>query len=479
MSNNKFLASSIACFLLSACNGGTASLLQPSNSQTAKTSGMISISPIMPENIYIGESATANIVLFSNQNVINPVLINISNYASNIVNISPEFCYLTSGRQICTVTITGLESGISSFTVSAVGYESQVSESIVVIITSPTPTPTPTISPVPGTLSISPITNTNVYIGESASANVVLVNSQNVVTPVLVKISSIDDNIISVSPESCNLTTATNSCLVTITGLESGVSNFTVEATGYESQLSEPVTVLTPLIFISTNLYSGDLQHGGGVYSITASSGESGADMLCNIEAESANLLGDFAAIIITESRSPCMEGGRCGESAFLDWHLQPGITYYNPDGTQFQTVNNYGVFVSAPYELQNLPGSVRITTIFWEGIQEILINESITDIIAWSYADQNPANDSSQYASNLRNCNNFTSNSSIVFGSTGNISGNGTTSFAINNPPTISGWGNYYTFYDGIGLYYQNLWNSEYQDCSQTISIVCASAIR
>ncbi len=92
----------------------------------------------------------------------------------------------------------------------------------------PTPTPTPTPAPTPGPTPIPPppapgnLTLTSptnfIQLGNSIQATITLENSYGVTTPIPISISCNSSNINCNLVTSCNLTTANNSCQITIQG---------------------------------------------------------------------------------------------------------------------------------------------------------------------------------------------------------------------------------------------------------------------
>ena len=95
-----------------------------------------------------------------------------------------------------------------------------------------------------GTLVVLPFTESVITVGHSTTAVVSLSNSSGITTPITVNLASNNPGIISESPTSCNLTTESNYCTVTLTGESAGSGTFTASAVDYESSISGQLTVV-------------------------------------------------------------------------------------------------------------------------------------------------------------------------------------------------------------------------------------------
>lgn len=98
-------------------------------------------------------------------------------------------------------------------------------------------------SPQIGTLVIHAVTESNIAAGGTTTALVSIENSSGITVPVNVAITSNNAAVMTVSPASCALTTASNSCRVTLSGVAAGTTTFNATATGYTSATSQAVTV--------------------------------------------------------------------------------------------------------------------------------------------------------------------------------------------------------------------------------------------
>lgn len=101
-------------------------------------------------------------------------------------------------------------------------------------------------------LVISSPTESNLAVGESATATVTIENL-NSNKSVIVLINNNDSSTISVTPSNCILSLITNSCSVTVTGIAAGTATFSAATIGVASVTSETITVtsipVTGLLF--------------------------------------------------------------------------------------------------------------------------------------------------------------------------------------------------------------------------------------
>ncbi len=181
--------------------------------------------------------------------------------------------------------------------------------------------------------------------------------------------------------------------------------------------------------------YSGKLNDGGGrsgIPGIPASSGESGADAICQYEAyQNGSVIPagkTFKAMILAENRTPCGSLG-CGESVGAGfesgWVVGPNTSFYTTDGSFFMTSNSSGVFQNSYAQDQILDSkgeSVTTTQEFWMGMSWFLIESSVNQspIPAWtaiggSLNQTAPSNNFWLYgggngSGSVANCSNWTS---------------------------------------------------------------------
>ncbi len=233
-------------------------------------------------------------------------------------------------------------------------------------------------------------------------------------------------------------------------------------------QLSFVVT--KNIIFMTKNLYNGNL------------GGTTGADQLCQSEAYNAPNTKipaglSFKALIVTSGRYPCDASGSCGDTHAKDWVLYKNESYYNSDGSLFNSVNGNLVFDGTESKFQYTNGVVDSQRyMIWTGIQSIHSNSSSSDIDAWAYADANPSGDSKNYALYSPNtCNDYTSSDTSLNSSVGSTGVNpGSRSGAVPG----STWGNYFVFLDSNQTtFIHNTWNfGYYMDCSSSLHLICVS---
>lgn len=222
------------------------------------------------------------------------------------------------------------------------------------------------------------------------------------------------------------------------------------------------VTANTPIIFITNGTYMGNLN------------GESGADSICNNAAYASGSVipsgMSFSSLLITSTRFPCESAsttyGVCGNGHNMDWPLTENTIYYNPDNTQFNTVNSYLTFDGSNKNLEYNDGKLaNEDTMFWMGIQSIYVGippmNPTMDIYGWAYDDCSSQYDGTQYSKySAHNCSNFTST-----GGYGTVGQAVQDIFPNGNPGE---WGNYFLFSDKTptgsnppGWSSANIWSS------------------
>lgn len=188
---------------------------------------------------------------------------NVTYFNGLIVQSTPERCILVAGTgDTCQLLVDAAHAEVGTYAITTYYKQANSAESalpqVITVIVSATPEPTPTITPTPtptvtptptpvaGSLGTSPLTSSSISVGSDTTATVSLVGSADVTTPVSVAITSDNSSIVTVSPSSCSLTTANNSCLVTLHGVSAGTGTFTTSASGYSSVTSPTLTVVAP-----------------------------------------------------------------------------------------------------------------------------------------------------------------------------------------------------------------------------------------
>lgn len=264
---------------------------------------------------------------------------------------------------------------------------------------SPTSSPTPAPSPTPnGNLVISALGESSIKVGESTALTVTLSNSIGITTPITVSLTSSNPTAMSESPTSCSLTTIDNYCTVKLIGESGGIATLTAAATGYTSVTSAPLSI-GQFIFVTSLTYNGDLQHGGGVITVSADNGVHGADAICESEATAASLPGTFKALLVSSTRYPCDANGVCGEGitgGAADWPVAANTTYYTPYGSATFSADIHGIFESN-YTAGSIYSALGESThtYVWSGVNGVLTspaNESghPTTFLGWSYSQVN-----------------------------------------------------------------------------------------
>jgi hypothetical protein len=198
------------------------------------------------ESIDVSGSTTVDLVYTGGSGVQNlPVSLKTSN---GNATISPSTCTMGSTSHdisVCTITITGVTQGQTIITASANGY-SNVTNTVNVL---------PSGTVVPGNLVMTP-NNQNVAFGNHAQYNLSLKNSLNVKN-IVVQLASSNTNIASLKESSCALSSANNTCNITVNaGQESGTAVLTASSSGYtaaKSTVTVTAKALPYLVFIPSS----------------------------------------------------------------------------------------------------------------------------------------------------------------------------------------------------------------------------------
>lgn len=211
-------------------------------------------------NVTSGESTTATYVLKGGSGL---TIVNLSTQESGL-NTAPLSHGLTSTCALCgsfnpeSLVVTGtsaesssqltvnVRSGLATGTYSLNLYATYTNDGvtqpkeqigvITVVVTSDS-------SPQIGTLVIHTIAESNIVAGGTTTALVSIENSSGITVPVNVAVVSNDNAVMTVSPASCSLTTASNSCAVTLTGVATGTTTFSATAPGYTTATSQAISV--------------------------------------------------------------------------------------------------------------------------------------------------------------------------------------------------------------------------------------------
>lgn len=105
----------------------------------------------------------------------------------------------------------------------------------------PSPTLTPAV-PIAGNLVISPLTKDSLGIGESTTATIALSGSSGVTQPIEVNLVSSSSSV-HLTPEQCKLTTAQDSCVVSLSAVAAGSATVTATANGYAPAFSQTLHI--------------------------------------------------------------------------------------------------------------------------------------------------------------------------------------------------------------------------------------------
>lgn len=194
-------------------------------------SGNLVIMPLSTESLVIGNTITAIISLTDSENVTIPVDVNVFSNNPSILSIENSYCALTTANNACFISLNANAIGTTHITARATNYRDANSTNINVIS-----------DKIPGLLVINDVKN-SLTIGDSMIANVKLINSQGITTPIAVNIMNNNTSLINLQNESCFLTSTNNSCDIHIHGQNSGTATFSISATDYDSVTSPSITV--------------------------------------------------------------------------------------------------------------------------------------------------------------------------------------------------------------------------------------------
>ena len=339
-----------------------------------------------------------------------------------------------------------------------------------------------TVNPVYGTATLS-LNPTSIAVNGTSTATITVTGASSSAGTQTFNIASSNTGVATVSPSSCSINlSSSNTCSVTVSGVAVGSTN--ISATNAQYTISPVVVVINPIIFITAGTYTGDLKDGGGgIYSTPGTTGEAGADAICQGEAYVAGSLIPsgltFKGLIVTNNRYPCDSTGNCGDTHSSDWPLSSNAQYVNSDLTTFNTVNSNLVFDGSNPNIKQANGTAG-SGYFWSGIQSIKSNSTANDIMAWGYADANPSTDGTMYSQAApTNCSNYTSTSFI-----NNYVGGGSSAGHIGDIArvgfgTISAntWGTWYYFNNTSSSTLDNVWNVSGFNvlaCNSSYKLVC-----
>ncbi len=251
--------------ILNACNGSGGGGNTSNGNNTTVSLGILSNgSSVQSSSDQFALSGKANYtgVLTMSVSSFNSLL---NSSASNLptITMKPESCVLTAGnpRQSSCEYIISTTSSVTNGTyiitptfTNESGIPRVLSNLFINVTNGPTL--------IAGNLSIM-VNNPNLITGESTAATVTLSGSANV-SDLIVYILSSNTSVLSIEPQSCNLSTVNNSCQVHITGLAAGNAVANVSATGYNYISSDTITVNSPVVpgNLSVTLGVSDLAYG-------------------------------------------------------------------------------------------------------------------------------------------------------------------------------------------------------------------------
>jgi len=147
--------------------------------------------------------------------------------SSSVVSVNPQSCTLSTASPSCNIVLTGGQTGSSTIGASVNGtlYES--------FITS--------VSPAVNDVSFNP-NSANMYLGQSAQIAVQLSYSCTVGS-VPINFYSTESNIATVSPSTCQLSSLSSSCNITVSGIGAGNAVIYAKIQGESVNQTVPVSV--------------------------------------------------------------------------------------------------------------------------------------------------------------------------------------------------------------------------------------------
>lgn len=197
------------------------------------------------ESITVGSNNHATLSLNNSSGVTN-LVVNIHSSNSGVVTTTPTICTLSSGlRHSCELSLNGIAAGSSDITASASGYTDTAPLAVNV-----------STSTVFGSIAFSS-TNVQATSGSTQQVALVLSNSSGV-TDDLVTLVSSNQEIATVSPTTCQLSSSNTarSCLVTITG---GLTTGNVQIRATSTYMGHVYTITPVNVAVSNSPISGAL----------------------------------------------------------------------------------------------------------------------------------------------------------------------------------------------------------------------------
>lgn len=164
------------------------------------------------------------------------ILINFTSSNTSVATVAQNNCVLSRANPSCTIKVTGDSIGNATIIATTNTSSATVSTSTQVNVTS-------TI--IPGTLAFVPIVNT-VTQNSSRTTKLTLVDSSGV-NNLLVNLTSSNQSALTLNTTACTLSTANPSCIITISGLQSGLATIIAAANGYTSLVNQVAIVSAPI----------------------------------------------------------------------------------------------------------------------------------------------------------------------------------------------------------------------------------------
>lgn len=181
------------------------------------------------ESVVFGDSTEVKLYYDGGQGIKN-LAVNIAG-SNNNISVSPTTCIFDSKfpHNVCTIKITGRAIGQSTITASASGYSSVTSQVTVV----------PSSVIIKGSLAFVP-SNITVKTNSTYPMKLLLENSSNV-NNLTVPIAANNSNV-TVTPNTCTLSTDQKSCDITVSGVTAGNSTISTGVSDYSATAQVTIT---------------------------------------------------------------------------------------------------------------------------------------------------------------------------------------------------------------------------------------------
>ncbi|MDD3266113.1 MAG: DUF1554 domain-containing protein [Burkholderiales bacterium] len=269
------------------------------NTIAASRAGTISLA--VASDMFINSKTMMTVTLSNSAGVESAV--NVALTSNNKVSLNESSCGLTTQNPTCNVEVTASsQSGIADINASAINYG--------------TVTTTLSIKPIiAGTLQLT-VGKHELYLGESTTGTLRLLNSDGVTTPVTLTMISIEgDGRVSFNGPSCQLTSANPTCNWELVATKEGPISIIMSAEDYNSTSQDLLILPQPkYIFVTNNTIT-------GAVGSTAEMAIVEANNICNTDGNKPDG-GTYNALLINSVYGP--------DITPATWVIKPRIAYKN-----------------------------------------------------------------------------------------------------------------------------------------------------